>query len=142
MNFFGIACCVGFFVAMGLGILAAQWVDARRSGWAGLGRRYRIGRRDGGRLFAVATVRVNRRWYVERVDVTLSARGILLQLRVPVRPFHRPVLVPWDDVEYVGLSARAELIVRLGDQSEATFTGLAAAELVRFLRRAPTRYDF
>lgn len=139
MNAMGILFCVAFFAFCACQRIVLHWYFARRSNWRWLMHRYPaptidlVGRR---RAFYDATIRVNQHWYCRVAHITLNSAGLRIEMPAPLlRLFHRPVLIPWDDVSMHGLSPDGSLRLQAGDSTSLVFTGKAALGTHRFLER-------
>ena len=144
MNALGIASCLGFVCLLLGGGVLARWWDGRRSGWGRLGRRYPAGRRSAGRrpagaAFKRASVRLNGRWYHDTADVRIGGGGILVSLPPVFRPYHPPLLLPWDDVTADETTTGGTLPLAIGDCADVLLTGRAAATAARVLARRHSR---
>ncbi len=139
MNAIGIVSCLGFLCLLLAAGVAARWWDGRRSGWGRLGQRYPAGRRTTGAAFARASVRLNGRWYHETADVRIGGGGILVRLSPVFRPYHPPLLLPWDDVTADESALGDTLPLAIGDGASVLLTGPAAATAARVLARRHSR---
>ncbi len=136
MNAIGIVSCVGFLCLLMTSGVAARWLDGRRSGWDRLGRRYPAGRAPWAGS-AWTSVCVNGHWY--RADVRIGGGGIRIGLPGVFRPYHRPLLLPWDDVEADDGHGAGFLAMDIGQVGKVTVTGSAADRAERVLARARQR---
>ena len=139
MSAMGILCCVAFFVIVACQGILLHWHYARHSNWRWLNARYPApaieptGQRP---VFADVTIRVNQHWYCRVGRVTLNPAGLQVEMPAPLlRLFHRPLLIPWDDVTLRGLSSDGSLLLDAGDSTSLTLTGRAALETQRLLEQ-------
>ena len=144
MNLIGIGCCIGFVLLVIAREIASLWLASRRSGWRRLADRYPgPPGRPGGAV--ECRVRVGDRWCPSCVTVVVTGAGLGLSFGpLLARPFHRPVLVPWDDLTFVRDDWDGdELPLRVGDVAFLRLTGaavpLAAGHLNRQRRGAHRR---
>ena len=140
MNELGIGCCVGFFLAVLAKEVAGLWLSARRSGWRCLADRY-PGTAGASGTVVDCRVRVGDRWCPSFVTVVVGGAGLGLAVRPLLgRPFHKPVLVPWDDLTVVRDDWDGDdLPLRAGDVAFVRLTGAAVPLVTRGLVRRAGR---
>ena len=135
MNAIGIVSCFGFVVLLlGLGVAARCW-RSRRSGWLALGHRYPAGPRVTPHHFGQATARINGLFYSRQLDISFSGAGMRIAYELPLRAFHPPMFVPWDDVTPDAVQLDGTLPLHVGDSAEITLTGQAAVAAGSLLAR-------
>ena len=135
MNAIGIVSCVGFVALLVCHGLLAHWRAARRSRWDRLGRRYPAGGRPVGVRFPRATIRINGRPYPEYADIRIGGGGLRIGLPPLFRPFHPPLLLPWDDLTPADVTPDGDLPLAIEDSAEVRLSGPAAQAAVRVLAR-------
>jgi hypothetical protein len=143
MNALGIFCCIAFFVIVACQVILLQWHYSRHSNWKWLKQRYPApASRPAGRhhVFMNVTMRVNQHWYCPVSRVVLTSGGLMVSMHTPIfRLFHKPLLIPWDDVTVYGQEPDGSLLLEVGDSTKLTLTGTAALGTHRLLERIAQR---
>jgi hypothetical protein len=143
MNALGISCCVAFFVIVACQAILLQWHYSRRGNWRWLERRYPAPAAEHpgrGYVFLNVTMRVNQHWYCPVSRLSLTSAGLTISMHTPLlRCFHRPFLIPWDDVTVSGQDADGSLLLDVGDSTKLTLTGNAALGTHRLMERIAQR---
>ena len=126
MSGLGIGCCCGFVLLLMLEEVGLRYVAARRSGWLRLAGRYPAPSHRATPAVE-RPVRVGDQWSRSPVTLTVTGTGLGLSVRPLLgRPFHRPVLIPWDDLTIVWDDwGNGTLPLRAGDAAFVRLTGPA-----------------
>jgi hypothetical protein len=139
VNAIGIVSCVGFVALLVAGGWLSRYRDGQISGWDRLGRRYPAGPGPVGAGFTRVSVCLNGRWYNDSADVRIGGGGLRVCLPSVFRPYHRPLLLPWDDMAAGDTTIDGQLPLAVGDSGTITLTGRAAERAARVLARCHSR---
>jgi len=135
--------CVVICVMAPCQAIVLHWHYSRHSTWRGLKHRYPApsseptGRHH---VFLNVSIRVNQHWYCPVSRLVLTSAGLMIAMRAPLlRLFHKPLLIPWDDITIGGTDSDGSLHLEVGDSTKLTLTGTAALGTNRLLDRISQR---
>ncbi len=97
--------------------LFVLWLLAKASGWSALGERYRHSGMDVGVVQPMKTIYVGLVAY-GGLNVACGSEGLQLRQILPFRPFHPPLLIPWQELHFDSVTHiffRKNLCIKVGD---------------------------
>jgi hypothetical protein len=143
MNAIGIVSCCGFFLAVACEIYASQWLKSRRSKWHLLHCRYPAPPdllNTRAEFVEDAALSLNGCSYKNWPTVACKSQGLAIFVRPKIFRFHKPILVPWDDITVSQSDLETKtLALQLGDSDRLTLEGRAAEATRQVLSRRRVR---
>jgi hypothetical protein len=76
-----------------------EWILSRASGWQELAERFHDRGTFRGRRYRFRSGRMNGVWFRMCLNVGMNEHGLHLVPTLLFRPFHRPLLIPWGEIE-------------------------------------------
>ena len=90
---------LGFPIAFGTIWTFVLWIISHVAGWQTLARHYHTTRPFSGKTFRFQSARLNRASYSGVLEIGVNEEGIRLVPFFLFRPFHKPLFIPWYDIQ-------------------------------------------
>lgn len=76
-----------------------SWILSRRGGWATLAKRFHFPGTFSGKYYYFQSMRVNKVYFSASLEFGVSEEGLYLVPMILFRLFHKPLLIPWHELQ-------------------------------------------
>lgn len=117
-----------------------EWMVSRLNGWGRLAKLFGCPGRFSGERHRFQSGRLNAFYFRWSMEVAMNEKGLYLVPMIPLRLFHKPLLIPWDEIEakpyHKFVNRGYQLSLRSAPETTLVLFGEAFRNSEKFMERA------